>query len=130
MFPARRGDANRNLRPEELATVMDAEYRRKLLRLLAIRPEPGEAQPTPILLLNKGVYYRAALLKVDPDHGVAYFKAHAPRGSWPILNRGELAVLYSFVFLYIACQGDGRWSATGLFRRLRVEPKSTRATAP
>ena len=61
---------------------------------------------------------------------VAYFKAHAPRGSWPILNRGELAVLYSFVFLYIAYQGDGRWSATGLFRRLRVERKSTRATTP
>ena len=80
MFPARRGDANRNLRPEELATVMDAEYRRKLLRLLAIPPEAGEAQPTPILLLNKGVYYAATLLKVDPDHGVAYFKAHP---KWP-----------------------------------------------
>jgi hypothetical protein len=74
-FPARRGDENRNLRPEELATVMDAEYRRKLLRLLAIPPRPSETQPTPTLLFNKGIHYAAALLKVDADHGVAYFKA-------------------------------------------------------
>ncbi len=79
-FPARRGDENRNLRPEELATVMDAEYRRKLLRLVAIPRATGESEPTPILLLNKGVYYAAALLRVDPDHGVAYFKAHP---KWP-----------------------------------------------
>jgi len=40
----------------------------------------------------------------------AYFMAHAPRGFWPILNGGELAVLYCFVFLYIASRGAGVWS--------------------
>ena len=41
---------------------------------------------------------------------VAYFKAHAPNGFYPVLNQGELAALYAFVFLYIACVGDGIWS--------------------
>ncbi|MEK6299596.1 MAG: DoxX family protein [Acidobacteriota bacterium] len=36
---------------------------------------------------------------------VAYFKSHAPGGLWPIMNRGELAVLFCFVFLYIASRG-------------------------
>jgi putative oxidoreductase len=38
---------------------------------------------------------------------VAYFYAHAPRGFYPILNGGELAVLYCFVLLYIAAAGGG-----------------------
>jgi putative oxidoreductase len=48
---------------------------------------------------------------------VAYFKAHAPDGFWPILNRGELAVLYCFLFLYIAAHGAGAWSVDGAIRR-------------
>jgi putative oxidoreductase len=38
---------------------------------------------------------------------VAYFMAHAAKGLWPIQNKGELAVLYCFVFLYIASRGSG-----------------------
>jgi len=41
---------------------------------------------------------------------VAYFMAHAPGGFFPILNQGELAALYSFVFLYLAAAGGGAWS--------------------
>jgi putative oxidoreductase len=41
---------------------------------------------------------------------VAYFIAHAPRGFYPILNQGELAVLYCFAFLYLAAAGPGPWS--------------------
>jgi putative oxidoreductase len=40
----------------------------------------------------------------------AYFMAHAPGGFWPIVNKGELAALYSFVFLYISIKGAGIWS--------------------
>ena len=40
----------------------------------------------------------------------AYFIAHAPRGFWPIVNGGELAAMYSFVFLYLAVAGGGAWS--------------------
>jgi putative oxidoreductase len=47
---------------------------------------------------------------------VAYFTAHFPRGFWTVMNRGEPAVLYCFIFLYIASRGDGEWS---LGRRLR-----------
>jgi putative oxidoreductase len=47
------------------------------------------------------------------EMAVAYFRQHAPRGFWPIQNDGELAVLYCFLFLFIAAQGAGRWSVTG-----------------
>jgi putative oxidoreductase len=40
----------------------------------------------------------------------AYFIGHAPQGFFPVLNGGELAVLYCFVFLYFACAGAGPWS--------------------
>ena len=40
---------------------------------------------------------------------VAYFQAHAPRGLWPVQNGGELAVMFCFVFLYIAAVGTGKW---------------------
>jgi uncharacterized membrane protein YphA (DoxX/SURF4 family) len=43
------------------------------------------------------------------EMAVAYFQAHAPRGFWPIQNGGELAVLYCFLFLYIAARGSGLW---------------------
>ena len=48
---------------------------------------------------------------------VAYFMAHAPNDFWPIVNKGELAVLYCFVFLYIACKGSGRLSVDAIARR-------------
>ena len=41
---------------------------------------------------------------------VAYFQAHAPQSIWPIVNGGELAALFCFVFLYIASVGSGKWS--------------------
>jgi putative oxidoreductase len=40
----------------------------------------------------------------------AYFIAHAHKGFWPILNGGELAVLYCFMFLYLFVAGGGEWS--------------------
>lgn len=48
---------------------------------------------------------------------VAYFKAHAPQGALPLLNRGELSVVYCFLFLYIAAQGAGGWSLDAMMRR-------------
>jgi putative oxidoreductase len=47
----------------------------------------------------------------------AYFLAHMPRGGQPIQNGGELAVLYCFVFLYIAARGAGIW---GVDKRTRI----------
>ena len=47
----------------------------------------------------------------------AYFLAHQPRGFWPVENRGELAALYCFVFLYLAMKGSGRFSVDALLGR-------------
>jgi putative oxidoreductase len=45
---------------------------------------------------------------------------HAPAGPLPIQNRGELAVLYCFLFLYIASHGSGVWSVDSLMGRRRT----------
>ncbi len=55
---------------------------------------------------------------------VAYFMAHFPNGFWPIINQGELAVIYCFVFLYIAARGSGVWSVDSLIGWRRPEPSS------
>jgi putative oxidoreductase len=52
---------------------------------------------------------------------VAYFKVHAPNGFWPLVNRGELAVLYCFVFLYLAVVGGGRYRLESLWHRRAKE---------
>ena len=47
----------------------------------------------------------------------AYFMAHAKGGFWPIVNKGELAVVYCFAFLYVAARGAGPYSVDGMMRR-------------
>lgn len=60
------------------------------------------------LLVAIGLFVRPAAFIASGEMAVAYFLVHAPRGTWPIVNQGELAVLYCFVFLYIASRGAGR----------------------
>ena len=62
------------------------------------------------LLLLLGVFTRPVAFLLCGEMAVAYFTAHAPRGFWPMLNRGEVAVLYCFIFLYLAVAGGGPWS--------------------
>ena len=61
-----------------------------------------------LLLLGLGTRPVAFLL--SGEMAVAYFIAHAPHGFWPLLNRGELAIFYCFVFLFFVAAGGGRWS--------------------
>lgn len=68
-------------------------------------------------LLLIGLFTRPVAFILSGEMAFAYFIAHAPRGFWPILNGGELATLYCFVFLYFAAAGGGPWSIDGLFRR-------------
>ncbi len=53
------------------------------------------------------------------EMAVAYFQMHQPRGAWPIQNHGELAALYSFVFLFLAAHGAGGFSLDGMRHRDR-----------
>ena len=50
------------------------------------------------------------------EMAVAYFMAHAPKGPIPLVNKGELAVVYCFIFLFIAAHGAGPWSIDSLIR--------------
>ena len=62
------------------------------------------------LLLLVGLFTRPVAFILSGFTAVAYFMAHAPQGFYPMLNGGELASLYSFVFLYLAVAGGGAWS--------------------
>lgn len=62
------------------------------------------------LLVAIGFLTRYAAFICSGQMAAAYFMAHAPKGSLPILNQGELAVLFCFLFLYIAAHGAGIWS--------------------
>ena len=67
-----------------------------------------------LVALGLGTSYAAFL--ASGMMAVAYFKAHAPQGFWPIQNRGEMAALYSFLFLYVAARGGGSWSLDARLR--------------
>jgi putative oxidoreductase len=71
------------------------------------------------LLLLVGLFTRPVAFILSGLMAVAYFMAHAPQGFWPLQNKGELAVLYSFVFLYLAVAGGGEWSLDRLLGRGR-----------
>jgi len=62
------------------------------------------------LMVLLGLFTRPVAFILSGEMAFAYFMAHAPRGLYPMLNHGELAVLYCFVFLYLAVAGGGVWS--------------------
>ena len=69
------------------------------------------------LLLLLGLFTRPVAFILSGMMAVAYFQMHAPGGFWPLENKGELAVLYCFVFLFLAVAGGGEWSIDRLLRR-------------
>ena len=68
-------------------------------------------------LIAIGLFTRPAAFLASGLMAVAYFMGHASQGFFPKVNQGELAVLYCWLFLYIAAQGPGAWSLDGLRRR-------------
>ncbi|MGI8640206.1 MAG: DoxX family protein [Pyrinomonadaceae bacterium] len=62
------------------------------------------------LLLLLGLFTRPVAFILSGLMAAAYFMAHAPGGFLPIVNKGEPAVIYCFVFLYFAFAGGGAWS--------------------
>src|SRR6476659_7209519 len=71
------------------------------------------------LLLLIGLFARPVALLLSGEMAVAYWMVHAAKGPFPILNGGEAAILFCFVFLYIAFEGAGRWSVDAWLRQRR-----------
>ena len=89
-------------------------------------PVPFPVQPLPPLLMaagaielvagiliTLGLFTRLAAFIASGEMAVAYFYGHYPNGFWPIENMGEGAILFCFVFLYLAAAGPGAWSIDG-----------------
>lgn len=89
-------------------------------------PQPGAPDPLPPMLvaaawleivggalLVLGLFTRPVAFILSGQMAVAYFLAHFSQGFWPALNGGEAAILFCFVFLYLAAAGPGAWSVDG-----------------
>jgi putative oxidoreductase len=61
-------------------------------------------------LLLLGLFTRPVAFLLSGEMAVAYFQFHAPRGFWPVLNGGEPAALFCFLWLYFSAAGAGPWS--------------------
>ena len=75
-------------------------------------------------MIALGLLSSYAAFIASGEMAVAYFKAHAPRGLFPIMNRGELAALFSWLFLFIASRGSGRYSFDALIFKRDKTPKT------
>ncbi len=69
-------------------------------------------------LIATGLFTRWAAFLAAGEMAFAYFRQHAPRSFWPIVNKGELAVAFCFVFLCVASRGSGRFGLDRLLRRV------------
>lgn len=92
--------------------------------------QPGVPNPLPTILiaaawleviggalLVAGLFTRPVAFILSGQMAVAYFMVHAGQGFWPALNGGEAAILFCFVFLYLALEGPGEWSLDALIRK-------------
>ena len=90
-------------------------------------PQPGAPDPLPPLLLaaaiievgagaliTVGLFTRLAAFIAAGEMAIGYFLAHFPKSFWPIVNLGEAAILYCFIFLYLAAAGPGAWSVDAM----------------
>jgi putative oxidoreductase len=86
-------------------------------------PAPFPVHPLPPLLIAAGVielvvgflvtiglFTRPAAFIAAGEMAIGYFMMHFPQGFWPAVNKGEAAILYCFIFLYLAAAGPGAWS--------------------
>jgi putative oxidoreductase len=71
------------------------------------------------VLIVLGLFTRPVAFILSGLYAVAYFYAHFPRGFFPLLNAGSLAILLCFVFLYLAAAGGGTWSVDRIWRKTK-----------
>jgi putative oxidoreductase len=69
------------------------------------------------ILIVLGLFTRAAAFLASGEMAVAYWMAHAPLSLFPAVNGGDAAILFCFVFLYVAAAGPGAFSLDGLLRK-------------
>jgi putative oxidoreductase len=68
-------------------------------------------------LLLVGLFTRPVAFVLSGEMAVAYFQFHAPQGFWPVVNQGQPAVLYCFIWLYFSAAGAGPWSLDALRKK-------------
>ena len=87
------------------------------LQLMSLMGLAGVLELAGGVLILLGLFTRPVAFILSGMMAVAYFMAHAPNGLLPILNQGELAVVYSFVFLYFSVAGAGAYSVDAAIRK-------------
>ena len=95
---------------------------------------PGQSSPPPLMsqtgiggvleffggiTIMLGLFTRPFAFVLSGMMAVAYWQFHAPQGGWPVQNQGMPAVLFCFIFLYMAARGGGSWSLDALISRRR-----------
>ena len=80
------------------------------LELVSLLGAAGVLELVGGVLMLIGLFTRPVAFILSGFMAIAYFLAHASQGFYPLLNQGELAILYCFVFLYFAAAGGGEWS--------------------
>lgn len=96
-------------------------------------PQPGVPDPLPTILMAAalieviggallvlGLFTRPVAFICAGEMAVGYFMAHAPKSFWPAINMGDAAILFCFVFLYLAAAGGGAWSVDAMRGRHAV----------
>jgi putative oxidoreductase len=68
-------------------------------------------------LIVLGLFTRPVAFLLSGEMAIAYFYAHAPRAFFPLLNMGESAILFCFIFLYLVFAGPGPWSLDAMMKR-------------
>jgi len=70
-------------------------------------------------LIILGLFTRPVAFMLAGEMAIAYFRTHMPRGAWPIMNGGERAALYCWIYLFFAANGAGAFSIDGFLRARR-----------
>ena len=103
---------------------------------IGMPPDNGTAQPmTQVwiggvleafggLLMLLGLFTRPVAFLLAGEMAVAYFQFHAPQSFYPIVNHGEAAVLYCFIWLYFSAAGPGPWSIDAMRSRVLAGPRA------
>jgi putative oxidoreductase len=82
--------------------------------LLSLMGLAGSLELVGGFLVLIGLFTQPVAFILSGEMAFAYFMAHAPNGFWPALNHGEPAVLFCFIFLYLAAAGGGNWAVDRL----------------